>query len=112
MFARNDSSTVDLFYAVDNRSAGYRPNQRVGVSVPLQEKSKGLVVPRSAILNDIHGNTWVYTKIGDLIYARQRVEVRFSEGDLAVLDKGLSIGALVVTDGAPELFGTEFGIGK
>ncbi len=111
-FARADSSTVDIFYQLQNTDEKYRPNQRVGVEIPLLDKSAGLVVPRSAILHDIHGNTWLYVKVDDLTFERRRVKVLYSQDGMAVLGEGLTDGVQVVTDGAAELFGTEFGVGK
>lgn len=111
-FANFDSSIVDLFYAVDNRDEKYRPNQRVGVEIPLIEKSDGLIVPKAALLHDIHGNHWVYVEIGELTYARRRVAIQSSHAGKAVAAGGLALGDRVVTDGATELFGTEFGVGK
>jgi membrane fusion protein, heavy metal efflux system len=42
---------------------------------------------------------------------RERVTVEFIEGDQAVLSKGPAEGSAVVTVGAAELYGTEFGVG-
>ncbi len=111
-FARADASTVDVFYQVSNPNGKFRPNQRVGVEIPLIKQTDGNVVPWSAILRDVHGNSWVYAKIDDLTYARLRTRVLYIQDGLAVLDKGLAIGTPVVTTGAAELFGTEFGVGK
>lgn len=111
-FARAGSSTVDIFYQIQNTDEKYRPNQRVGVEIPLRDKSAGLVVPRSTILHDIHGNTWVYAQVKDLTFERRRVKVLYSRDGMAVLGGGLADGVQVVTDGAAELFGTEFGVGK
>ena len=64
------------------------------------------------MLYDAHGGTWVYQKAGAHAYHRRRVEVKTVVDSLAVLAGGLEPGTEVVTDGAAELFGTEFGIGK
>ena len=44
-------------------------------------------------------------------YARRRVQIARHAGDRAVIARGLAEGAKVVTAGAAELFGTEFGAG-
>jgi multidrug efflux pump subunit AcrA (membrane-fusion protein) len=72
---------------------------------------KGLVVPDKAVLYDIHGATWVYEDLGGNAYARRRIEVARHVGERAVVSRGLSEGMKVVTSGAAELFGTEFGAG-
>jgi membrane fusion protein, multidrug efflux system len=105
------AGTVDLYFAIDNRDRTYRVGQRVGVTLPLAGGSRtGLSVPKSAIVRDIYGGEWVYAKTGPDTFVRQRIEVASSDGDQAVLSRGLSGGAEVVTAGAAELFGSEFGV--
>ncbi len=106
------AATVDLFYEVPNRGETFRPGQRVGVTLPLAGASESLVVPRSAVLLDYHGGAWVYAALGDHKYARRRVRLERVVGPQAVLNSGPEPGTPVVTDGAAELFGTEFGGGK
>ncbi len=69
------------------------------------------VIPYSAILYDAKGDTWVYVNPEPQTYMRERVTVEFIEGDQAVLSKGPAEGSAVVTVGAAELYGTEFGVG-
>ena len=61
---------------------------------------------------DIDGGTWVYVQKAPYTYVRQRVEVRYVENGRAILRRGPAPGTKVVTDGAEEVFGTEFGYGK
>lgn len=107
--ANTVAGTVDLYYAVDNRDRAFRVGQRVSVDLPLAGQTVGLSVPSAAILRDIHGGEWVYQKTAPDTFVRQRVEVASESGGRALLARGLSAGAQVVTDGAAELFGTEFG---
>jgi multidrug efflux system membrane fusion protein len=105
------AGTVDLYFALDNRDRAYRVGQRVSVALPLSGgRSEGLSVPASAILRDIYGGEWVYAKTEADTYVRQRIEVAATEGGRAILSRGLRPGTLVVTAGAAELFGTEFGV--
>ena len=105
------AGTVDLYFALDNRDRAYRVGQRVSVALPLAGgRSEGLSVPTSAILRDIYGGEWVYAKTEADTYVRQRIEVAATEGGRAILSRGLRPGTLVVTAGAAELFGTEFGV--
>lgn len=69
------------------------------------------VVPYSAVIYDLHGETWVYTNPQPLTYVRASISVDYIDGDLAVLSKGPPSGTVVVTVGAPELYGTESGVG-
>jgi multidrug efflux pump subunit AcrA (membrane-fusion protein) len=106
------AATVHLYYSVDNRDGLLRPGQRVGVTLPLKGEEKSLVVPRSALVRDIHGGSWVYENVGSHSFARRRVFVDRIVGDLAALTSGPKPGAKVVSTGAAELFGTEFGGAK
>jgi multidrug efflux pump subunit AcrA (membrane-fusion protein) len=63
------------------------------------------------VLYDIHGDAWVYEDLGERAYTRRRVQVARYAGDRAIVTRGLTEGSAVVTDGAAELFGTEFGAG-
>ena len=80
--------------------------------MPLRGETQSLVVPRAAILRDIHGNAWVYVNSASHEFRRHRVEVEFTTSELAVLSQGPEVGTPVVVDGVAELFGTEFGAGK
>jgi RND family efflux transporter MFP subunit len=107
------AATVHLFYEVTNKDRALRPGERVGVTLPLKGQDESLTVPRAALYHDLHGGTWVYEKVAAHKYARRRVLLDRVVGDLAVLASApLKPGAEVVTDGAAELYGTEFGGGK
>lgn len=105
-------ATVDLFYELENADGKLRPGQKVTVTIPLQGEVEGLVVPKAALLHDIHGGAWVYENTAPHTFVRRRIEVRYVNDAGAVLARGPKAGTKVVTNGAMELFGTEFGIGK
>jgi RND family efflux transporter MFP subunit len=105
------AASVDLYYALSGEAGRMRPGERVFVEVPLAGNERGLVVPATAVLYDVHGATWVYEDLGGNAYARRRIEVARHAGDRAVVHRGLAEGVKVVTAGAAELFGTEFGAG-
>lgn len=102
----------ELFYELKAGAPGLRPGLKVNVTLPVLGAEESLVVPASAILYDVHGNTWVYESLGAQAYTRRRVELRRILGADALLGRGPKPGAKVVTAGAMELFGTEFGAGK
>ena len=106
------ATTVDLFYELANDDGRLYPGQKVPVTLTMQSQTQSLVVHSSAILYDIHGGAWVYEEIAPLTYVRRRVQVEYTENENAVLAAGPEPGAKIVTDGAAELFGTEFGVGK
>ena len=70
------------------------------------------VVPYAAVYYDLNGATWVYTNPEPLTFVRAPITVDSITGDVAVLSKGPPVGTAVVTVGATELYGTEFGVGQ
>ncbi len=106
------AATVDFYYELENEDGLLRPGERVRVTVPLLEEEDSLVVPRAALLHDARGSTWVYEQLEPHRYARRRVDVKRFWSAFAILEAGPRPGTHVVTDGAAELFGVEFGAGK
>lgn len=110
--AQPHASAVDLYYVLPNTKGVYRPGQRVSAQLALRGEETSLSVPWAAVVHDIHGGTWVYERTAAHSYARRRVQVRYVVGDVAILAAGPAAGARVVTAGAAEVFGAEFGYGK
>ena len=106
------SASVDVFYKLDGAGTALRPGERVAVDIPLSGSQEAIIVPQAALLYDIHGGAWIYRSQAAQTYIRERVEVRFVADGLAVLGRGPEAGTLVVTEGAAELFGSEFSTGK
>lgn len=106
------AATVDLFYELPNPAGRFHPGERVEVTLPIAGETESLVIPRAAVLRDIHGIAWVYVKSAEHTFERHRVEVHFTTESLVVVSRGPEVGTPVVVDGAAELFGTEFGAGK
>ncbi len=111
--ANAGAASVDLYYAIDGGAARLRPGQRVSVTVPLTATgSRELAIPLSAVVHDIYGGAWAYERVDSVTFVRRRIEVARVAGKVAVLARGPAVGTVVVTDGAAELFGVEFGPGK
>lgn len=94
-----------------------RAAERLGIqTTAVKEEQVGgeprLVVPYSALIYDLEGQTWVYVSPENLVYTRQPVTVDYIEGDRAVLTAGPEVGTTVVTVGVAELYGADTGIGK
>jgi len=106
------SASADLFFEIPNNGRLFRIGQKVRVSLLRKAPEESLVIPWSAILYDMNGGIWVYVKVSPQVYSRRRVEVSHIVDDLAVLIRGVKTGEEVVTAGAVEIFGTEFGVGK
>jgi cobalt-zinc-cadmium efflux system membrane fusion protein len=104
--------TSDLYFEIPNTNLHLRPGQRLTAILPTQSTGrKGLAVPLSAILYDVHGGTWVYVNDAPHVYRRARVELAATIDGTAFLSRGVAPGLNVVVQGATELFGTEFGAG-
>ena len=86
-------------------AAGAGAKERVDVAMSSTRK----VVPTSAVLYDAKGKTWVYTNPEPLVFVRHAVSIDYIDGDRAVLTDGPVSGTAVVTVGAAELLGTEYG---
>lgn len=73
-----------------------------------------LTVPYAALVYGNHGEEWVYTNPEPRVFIRAEVRVDRIDvaADTVYLLEGPPSGILVVTTGAAELWGTEFGVGK
>jgi hypothetical protein len=108
------AASVDLYYEVASGGA-LRSGERVTVSLPTAGAAAArrvLAVPLSAVVYDVYGGTWTYVAKDSLQLVRTRVELGDIVDGRAVIVRGLTRGVRVVTAGAAELFGTEFGPGK
>jgi hypothetical protein len=70
---------------------------------------KRTVIPYAAVLYDPDGQTWTYTNPQRLVFVREDISVDRIDGDTAILTAGPSAGTAVVTVGADELWGVEYG---
>ena len=69
----------------------------------------GLEIPYASLVYDGAGKTWVYTAPEPRTFIRAAVTVDKITGDKVQLSSGPKAGTEVVSVGAAELFGTEFG---
>jgi hypothetical protein len=125
--ARADSALADhaiVRVAAEEKIAEQRLRALIGFALREQElRLRALPPPadctqpmteliRDALADDIQGGQWIYEQTAPNVFTRRRVEVQRVEGALAVLSRGPKAGAAIVTSGAAELFGIEFGAGK
>jgi hypothetical protein len=94
-----------------------RAAERIGLKTePVREVTtagaiaRSSAVPIAALVYDKTGRTWVYANTQKLTFVRQRVDVARIENDLAVLQTGPAPATAVVTVGAAELLGSEYGV--
>ncbi|MGB1012511.1 MAG: efflux RND transporter periplasmic adaptor subunit [Nannocystaceae bacterium] len=105
------AATVDLFYALDPGDGRLqRPGERVMVTLSYRETEPATVVPRSAVVLDFDGGAWVYTCETPEVFERARVEVVGGDDEAVRLRRGPPAGTCIVSVGALELFGAEFGV--
>jgi hypothetical protein len=92
-----------------------RAAQRLAVQTTPVRRAEGAggvstVIPYSAVLYDEHGKTFAYTSPEPLVFVRAPIVIHAIEGGDALLRSGPAHGTAVVTVGAAELFGAEFGV--
>jgi hypothetical protein len=68
------------------------------------------VVPYSAMIYDTAGVPWIYTNPAPLVYVRAAITVTDTTGDRVMFSEGPPEGTVIVSTGAAELYGTEFGV--
>jgi hypothetical protein len=70
---------------------------------------KKTVIPFAAVLYDPNGETWTYTSPKPLVFVRHDISVDRIDGNRAILSTGPPAGTSVVTVGATEIWGVEYG---
>ena len=108
----SEGAAVNLIYKLPANPKNISAGQSVGALVKTKDSGRFFCVPGAAIIMDIYGNEYVYVKVAENTYARKRVEVKQRLADKAVISRGLKGDEEVITDGAAEVFGAEFGFGK
>lgn len=84
--------------------------KRIDVKTAAVESDGGnTVIPYAAVLYDPDGAAWTYTSPKPLVFVRADITVDRIDGGRAILAKGPAPGTAVVTVGATELWGVEYG---
>lgn len=108
-----DTASAPLFYEVAGSDHGLIPGQIVRVELSLLgAEAPQKIVPYSAVLYGLQGQTWVYTNPEPLVFVRQTIQVDYIEADMAILSAGPAAGTQVVVVGGAELYGAETGVSK
>lgn len=68
-------------------------------------------VPYSSLIYSPLGDVWVYTNPEPAVYVRHEVKVESIQKDKAIITEGPPTGTKVVSQGAAELYGTEYEVG-
>jgi multidrug efflux system membrane fusion protein len=86
----------------DNKDHTLWPNQFVNIRLLLETKKNALTIPVAAVQRGAQG-TFVYVVKSDSTVESRPVQTSTTEGGIATVDKGLSAGETVVTDGQDKL---------
>jgi len=100
------TGTGKLKAVFDNKDSALFPNQFVNIHLVLEERANALVVPSAAIQSGLQGAyVWVVDAdaAGKATARMQPIKVTLAEGQVTILDSGLTVGQNVVVDGADRL---------
>ena len=103
--AKVDSTEVKgiMKVTLDSKAA-----ERIGLeTAEIIEEDSRKVIPYSALMYDLKGNTWTFTNPSPLVFVRAEVKVDDITGDKVYLASGPATGTKIVTVGAPMLMGAE-----
>ena len=90
------------------KQVGIRSEQVKAAAAP----STLTVIPVTAVIYDPKGNSWTYTSVGATAFVRKAIVIDHIAGTNAFLRSGPPVGTAVVTVGASELLGVEYGVGE
>ncbi|MDX1414250.1 MAG: hypothetical protein R3293_08660 [Candidatus Promineifilaceae bacterium] len=109
----DDDDDEVLFFDINEAGQSLAQGQAVFVKLPMAAGAvKELIVPYSAVIYGLNGETWVYVNTAPLTYMRQEITVEHIDGGDAYLSSGPPAGTAIVTVGVAELFGADTGVGK
>jgi multidrug efflux system membrane fusion protein len=100
------TGTDKLKAVFDNKDQSLFPNQFVNIHLVLEDRPNALVVPSAAIQTGLQGSyVWVIdTDAKGTATARiQPVKIALAQGQVTIVDSGLTAGQNVVVDGADRL---------
>src|ERR1700716_1218511 len=92
------TGTIRLRAQFDNADAALWPGQFVNVSVRLYEQADALIVPSQAVQSGPDGQ-YVYIVGDDMLVELRRITLQRTDGERAIVAKGLAKGERVVTRG-------------
>jgi multidrug efflux system membrane fusion protein len=92
------TGTIRMRAQFDNLDSSLWPGQFVNVSLRLYEQADALVIPAQAVQSGPEGQ-YVYVVADDLTAEVRRIAVERTDGDRAIVAKGLAKGERVVTRG-------------
>jgi len=92
------TGTIMMKARFPNTDAVLWPGEFVNVALELYVEKGAIVVPTTAVVQSQSG-TSVFTVDANGVAEQQPVQVERTAGDMSIIEKGLSVGQTVVTDG-------------
>ncbi len=90
-----------------------RAAERLGIEfVEVTQRGQHLEAPYGALVYDSNGGEWVFISPAPNVFVRTEIKVTLIEWDKVYYSEGPPAGTKVITAGAAELLGIEFGIGS
>jgi multidrug efflux system membrane fusion protein len=100
------TGTAKLKAVFNNENEALFPNQFVNIHLVMEDRPKALVVPSAAIQNGLQG-PYVWTVITDnkgaTTVQMNQVKIALAQGQVTILDSGVTPGQKIVVDGADRL---------
>ncbi len=93
------SRTVDVIYALHTEDPALRVGGLLSVHLPTGEASHGILVPRTAVVQD-RGQELVYVQRDGEHFEERNVKTGASNGDRVIVLSGLTVGERIVVKGA------------
>ncbi len=100
------TGTAKLKAVFDNGDEALFPNQFVNIHLIMENRTNALVVPSAAIQTGTQGSfVWMVVKDdkGASIAKMQPVKIELAQGQVTILESGVTAGQTVVVDGADRL---------
>jgi multidrug efflux system membrane fusion protein len=96
------TATIRLKAIFPNPNQSLWPNQFVKARLRLATRSNALVIPTAVVQHGPEGMFAYVVDAGDTVSARP-VQIASMQGELAIVDKGLAVGDVVVLEGQAQL---------
>lgn len=100
------TGTAKLKAVFSNDNESLYPNQFVNIHLVIEQRPNALVVPSAAIQNGLQGPyVWLIDKDdkGNTVAQIQQVKIALAQGQVTILDSGVTKGQQIVVDGADRL---------
>lgn len=92
------SGTIEIAATFDNADNALRPNQITRIQLTSADKTKGVWIPHTAVIQDLMMQ-FIYVVNDEGLAERREITVDVREGKNVFISQGLESGEMVITDG-------------